>query len=97
VALYATAGSSAPSDVMTTSIAERVVVDVNVDGQDVGLGINLMNTTCLESLTRVIESKAVWWYNTISVRIIIVLIQNFQKKVVISLLPRPYFEVDTYV
>ena len=65
-ALHAT-GISATSDVVTTSIAERVVVDVNMDGWDVGLGMNLTNTT--RSLTKVIERKAVWWYNTIGIGI----------------------------
>jgi hypothetical protein len=33
-------------DVVMTGITKRVAVDVNVDGWDVGLGINLMDMTC---------------------------------------------------
>jgi hypothetical protein len=59
-------------DIVTTGITKRVVVDVDMDRWDVGLGINLADTTCF--LMKIIERKAIWWYDTISISIIVVLI-----------------------
>lgn len=58
-------------DVVTTGLTKRVV-DVNVDGWDIGLGIDLADTT--RFVTKVIKEKAIWWYNTISISIVVMLI-----------------------
>jgi len=59
---------------VTASISKWIVVDVDMNRWDSGLGTTLSNATC--SLTEVIEGKTIWWNDAVGISIVIVLINT---------------------
>jgi hypothetical protein len=47
-------------------------VDMNVNRWDIGLQTTFLNVT--SSLTKIVKGKTIWWYDAVSIGIIVMLI-----------------------
>ncbi len=59
---------------MTAGATKRVVVDVDMDGWNIGLGTTLSDTTCF--VTKIVKGKTIWRDNAVSISIVVVLIDT---------------------
>lgn len=73
---------------MTAGIAKQVVIDMDMDGWDIGLGTILSDATGF--LMKIIEGKTIWWDNAVRISIIVMLLDpnqlpNIAKNILIHL------------